>query len=467
MVRVFSFLRMRPTSRGMQHTLNIIGGGMAGSEAAWQAANAGLRVIIHEMRPKVATFAHRTGNLGEMVCSNSFRSDDHEQNAVGLLHWEMMQANGLIMQTAYKHRLPAGGALAVDRDPFAESVTAALKAHPNISVSYDEITALPQDGHWIIATGPLTSGALAEAIQKETGAEALAFFDAIAPIVYHDSVNMDVAWMQSRYDKGETIEEQTAYLNCPMTKAQYEAFIDALLEADKTEFKEGETAGYFDGCLPIEVMAERGRETLRFGPMKPVGLTNAHDPLNKPYAVVQLRRDNALGTLYNIVGFQTKMKYGAQKAVFKMIPGLEDAEFARLGGIHRNTFINSPTLLDDQMRLRSRPNIRFAGQITGVEGYVESAAMGLLAGRMAVAELTGQTLDPVPNTTAMGALVTHITGGAEAKTFQPMNVNFGLFPPLDGVKGGRRGRKDRYKGYTDRAKADWQAWLAPQAQAAE
>ena len=467
MVRVFSFLRMRPTSRGMQHTLNIIGGGMAGSEAAWQAANAGLRVIIHEMRPKVATFAHRTGNLGEMVCSNSFRSDDHEQNAVGLLHWEMMQANGLIMQTAYKHRLPAGGALAVDRDPFAESVTAALKAHPNISVSYDEITALPEDGHWIIATGPLTSGALAEAIQKETGSEALAFFDAIAPIVYHDSVNMDVAWMQSRYDKGETIEEQTAYLNCPMTKVQYEAFIDALLEADKTEFKKGETAGYFDGCLPIEVMAERGRETLRFGPMKPVGLTNAHDPLNKPYAVVQLRRDNALGTLYNIVGFQTKMKYGAQKAVFSMIPGLEDAEFARLGGIHRNTFINSPTLLDDQMRLRSRPNIRFAGQITGVEGYVESAAMGLLAGRMAVAELTGQTLDPVPNTTAMGALVTHITGGAEAKTFQPMNVNFGLFPPLDGVKAGRRGRKDRYKGYTDRAKADWQTWLAPKAQAAE
>ena len=443
----------------MQHTLNIIGGGMAGSEAAWQAAHAGLKVVIHEMRPKVETFAHRTGNLGEMVCSNSFRSDDHEQNAVGLLHWEMMQANGLIMQTAYQHRLPAGGALAVDRDPFAESVTAALKAHPNISVSYEEVTELPKEGHWIIATGPLTSGALAEAIQKETGAEALAFFDAIAPIVYHDSINMDVAWMQSRYDKGETVEEQTAYLNCPMTKAQYEAFIDALLAAEKTEFKEGETAGYFDGCLPIEVMAERGRETLRFGPMKPVGLTNANDPANKPYAVVQLRRDNALGTLFNIVGFQTKMKYGAQKDVFKLIPGLEEAEFARLGGIHRNTFINSPTLLDPEMRLRSRPNIRFAGQITGVEGYVESAAMGLLAGRMAVAELTGQTLAPVPHTTAMGALVTHITGGAEAKTFQPMNVNFGLFPPLDGVKSGRRGRKDRYKAYTDRAKADWQAWL--------
>jgi methylenetetrahydrofolate--tRNA-(uracil-5-)-methyltransferase len=443
----------------MQNTLNIIGGGMAGSEAAWQAANAGLKVVIHEMRPKVETFAHRTGNLGEMVCSNSFRSDDHEQNAVGLLHWEMMQANGLIMQTAYKHRLPAGGALAVDRDPFAESVTAALVAHPNISVSYEEITEIPKDGHWIIATGPLTSGALAEAIKAETGAEALAFFDAIAPIVYHDSINMDVAWMQSRYDKGETEDERTAYLNCPMNKDQYEAFIDALLAADKAEFKEGETAGYFDGCLPIEVMAERGRETLRFGPMKPVGLTNAHDPATKAYAVVQLRRDNALGTLYNIVGFQTKMKYGAQKDVFKTIPALENAEFARLGGIHRNTFINSPTLLDDQMRLRSRTNIRFAGQITGVEGYVESAAMGLLAGRMAVAEMTGQTLDPVPNTTAMGALVTHITGGAEAKTFQPMNVNFGLFPPLDGVKSGRRGRKDRYKAYTDRAKLDWQAWL--------
>ncbi|MEY2960294.1 MAG: hypothetical protein RLZ60_124, partial [Pseudomonadota bacterium] len=336
----------------MTQTLHIIGGGMAGSEAAWQAANAGLQVVIHEMRPKVETFAHRTGNLAEMVCSNSFRSDDHEQNAVGLLHWEMRQAGGIIMEMAAKHRLPAGGALAVDRDPFAESVTAALMAHPNISVSYEEITELPSDGHWIIATGPLTSEGLGKAIQAETGAEALAFFDAIAPIVYFESVNMDVAWMQSRYDKGETEEERTAYLNCPMTKDQYEAFIDALLAADKTEFHEGETAGYFDGCLPIEVMAERGRETLRFGPMKPVGLTNANDPDNKPYAVVQLRRDNALGTLYNIVGFQTKMKYGAQKDVFTMIPGLENAEFARLGGIHRNTFINSPTLLDAEMRLK-------------------------------------------------------------------------------------------------------------------
>ena len=440
-------------------TLNIIGGGMAGSEAAWQAANAGINVIIHEMRPKVGTFAHRTGNLGEMVCSNSFRSDDDEQNAVGLLHWEMMEANGLIMQTAHKHRLPAGGALAVDRDPFAESITAALTSHPNITISYDEIDRLPEDGHWIIATGPLTSSALADSISKETGVDALAFFDAIAPIVYAESVDMDVAWMQSRYDKGETEAEQTAYLNCPMNKDQYEAFIDALLAAEKTEFKEGETAGYFDGCLPIEVMAERGRETLRFGPMKPVGLTNAHDPQTKAYAVVQLRRDNALGTLFNIVGFQTKMKYGAQKSVFNMIPGLHNAEFARLGGIHRNTFINSPTLLDDEMRLRSQPHIRFAGQITGVEGYVESAAMGLLAGRMAVAEIMGATLPPVPNTTAMGALVSHITGGAVAKTFQPMNVNFGLFPPLDGMRSGRRGRKERYKGYTDRAKIDWQAWL--------
>lgn len=444
----------------MTDILNIIGGGMAGSEAAWQAANAGLKVVIHEMRPKMKTFAHRTGFLGEMVCSNSFRSDDDEQNAVGLLHWEMRAANGLIMATAEKHRLPAGGALAVDRDPFAESITAALTSHPNISVSYEEITELPTSGHWIIATGPLTSGALAEAIAAETGAESLAFFDAIAPIVYHDSINMDIAWMQSRYDKGETIEEQTAYLNCPMNKEQYEAFIDALLAADKTEFKEGETAGYFDGCLPIEVMAERGRETLRFGPMKPVGLTNAHDPETKAYAVVQLRRDNALGTLYNIVGFQTKMKYGAQKDVFKQIPALENAEFARLGGIHRNSFINSPTLLDNQMRLKSKPHIRFAGQITGVEGYVESAAMGLLAGRMAVAEIMGKPVPEVPDTTAMGALVTHITGGADAKTFQPMNVNFGLFPPLEGMKAGRRGRKDRYKGYTDRAKIDWQGWLA-------
>ncbi|MEQ3708541.1 MAG: methylenetetrahydrofolate--tRNA-(uracil(54)-C(5))-methyltransferase (FADH(2)-oxidizing) TrmFO [Tateyamaria sp.] len=450
----------------MTDELHIVGGGMAGSEAAWQAANMGVSVVIHEMRPKVGTFAHQTGLLGEMVCSNSFRSDDSEQNAVGLLHWEMRAANGLIMATADQHRLPAGGALAVDRDPFAQSVTDALTAHPNISVEYGEITELPATGNWIFATGPLTSTALGQAIAQETGGEALAFFDAIAPIVYFDSIDMSKAWMQSRYDKGETEEERTAYLNCPMDRDQYEAFIDALLSADKTEFKEGETAGYFDGCLPIEVMAERGRETLRFGPMKPVGLTNPHAPDVKSHAVVQLRRDNKLGTLYNIVGFQTKMKYGAQTDVFKCIPGLENAKFARLGGIHRNTFLNSPTLLSADMRLKSRPNIRFAGQITGVEGYVESAAMGLLAGRMAATEILGGALDIPPNTTAMGALITHITGGAEAKTFQPMNVNFGLFPPVEGLKGGRRGRKDRYKAYTDRAKADWQNWLAPQSQAA-
>ena len=438
--------------------LHIIGGGMAGSEAAWQAAQAGIPVVLHEMRPSVGTFAHRTGDFAEMVCSNSFRSDDDERNAVGLLHWEMQAAGGLIMETARRHRLPAGGALAVDRDAFSASVTERLRAHPLISFDPGEIRELPRDGHWIIATGPLTSGALAEAIRAETGADSLAFFDAIAPIVYAESVDMSVAWRQSRYDKGETEEEQKAYLNCPMTKPQYEAFIDALLAAEKTEFHEGETAGYFDGCLPIEVMAERGRETLRFGPMKPVGLTNAHDPDTKAYAVVQLRRDNALGTLYNIVGFQTKMKYGAQTTVLKMIPGLENASFARLGGIHRNTFINSPTLLDNQMRLKSRPSVRFAGQITGVEGYVESAAMGLLAGRMAAAEIKGEDLGPPPADTAMGALITHITGGAEAKTFQPMNVNFGLFPPID-AKGGRRRRKDRYKAYTDRAKVAFTQWL--------
>ncbi|WP_039017667.1 methylenetetrahydrofolate--tRNA-(uracil(54)-C(5))-methyltransferase (FADH(2)-oxidizing) TrmFO [Halocynthiibacter namhaensis] len=443
----------------MENTLHIIGGGLAGSEAAFQAAEAGVQVILHEMRPKVETFAHQSGDFAEMVCSNSFRSDDSEQNAVGLLHWEMREANGLIMRMAGEHRLPAGGALAVDREAFARGVSEVIRNHPNITIEEGEITELPTDGNWIIATGPLTSGALGESIARETGAESLAFFDAIAPIVYFDSVNMDVAWMQSRYDKGATEEEQKAYLNCPMTKDQYEGFIDALLEADKAEFHEGETAKYFDGCLPIEVMAERGRETLRFGPMKPVGLTNEHDPENKAYAVVQLRRDNTLGTLYNIVGFQTKMKYGAQQDVFRMIPGLEDASFARLGGIHRNTFMNSPTLLDDQMRLKSRPNLRFAGQITGVEGYVESAAMGLLAGRLAAAEIQGKTLETPPLNSAMGALIHHITGGADAKTFQPMNVNFGLFQPVDGLKGGRRGRKDRYKAYTDRAKEAWSAWL--------
>jgi len=441
--------------------VHIIGAGLAGSEAAWQIAEAGVDVVLHEMRPHVATFAHRSGDFAEMVCSNSFRSDDDVMNAVGQLHWEMRAAGGLILQAATAHRLPAGGALAVDREAFAATVTARLRAHPRVRVVEGEVSALPDTGRWIIATGPLTSGALAAAIAAETGAEALAFFDAIAPIVHAETIDMGVAWRQSRYDKGETEDERTAYINCPMTREDYEAFVDALLAADKTEFREGETAGYFDGCLPIEVMAERGRETLRFGPMKPVGLTNPHTPGVKPHAVVQLRRDNALGTLYNIVGFQTKMKYGAQTAVFRMIPGLRDVAFARLGGIHRNTFINAPRLLDGQMRLRSRPHIRFAGQITGVEGYVESAAMGLLAGRLAAAEAQGRDLPLPPPATATGALLAHITGGAEAATFQPMNVNFGLFPPVE-ARAGRRGRKDRYPAYTGRAKTLWQEWLAAQ-----
>ena len=432
---------------------------MAGCEAAWQAANMGIQVTLYEMRPKVKTFAHQTEKLGEMVCSNSFRSNDHEQNAVGLLHWEMMRANGLVISTAYEHKLPAGGALAVDRDEFANSITNKLKSHPNIKISYEEVTSLPNVGKWIVATGPLTSSKLANSIVEFTGTEALAFFDAIAPIVYFDSIDMSKAWMQSRYDKGETEEERTAYLNCPMTKEQYYKFIDALLAAEKTEFKEGETANYFNGCLPVEVMAERGLETLRFGPMKPVGLTNPHSE-EKPYAVVQLRRDNALGTLYNIVGFQTKMKYGAQKEVLRMVPGLEKAEFARLGGIHRNSFINSPTLLDNQLRFKPRSNIRFAGQITGVEGYVESASIGLLAGRFASLEIFNKSIPEVPINTAIGSLVNHITGGAHAKTFQPMNVNFGLFPAIEGLKSGRKGRSDRYRAYTERAKKSWSDWLS-------
>mgnify|MGYP001289785114 FL=1 len=432
---------------------------MAGCEAAWQAANMGIQVTLYEMRPKVKTFAHQTEKLGEMVCSNSFRSNDHEQNAVGLLHWEMMRANGLVISTAYEHKLPAGGALAVDRDEFANSITNKLKSHPNIKISYEEVTSLPNEGKWIVATGPLTSSKLANSIVEFTGTEALAFFDAIAPIVYFDSIDMSKAWMQSRYDKGETEEERTAYLNCPMTKEQYYKFIDALLAAEKTEFKEGETANYFNGCLPVEVMAERGIETLRFGPMKPVGLTNPHSE-EKPYAVVQLRRDNALGTLYNIVGFQTKMKYGAQKEVLRMVPGLEKAEFARLGGIHRNSFINSPTLLDNQLRFKPRSNIRFAGQITGVEGYVESASIGLLAGRFASLEIFNKSIPEVPINTAIGSLVNHITGGAHAKTFQPMNVNFGLFPAIEGLKSGRKGRSDRYRAYTERAKKSWSDWLS-------
>ncbi len=442
--------------------IHIIGGGMAGSEAAWQIAQMGVPAIIHEMRPNVETFAHQTQNLAELVCSNSVRSDDDEANAVGLLHWEMRQAGGLVMEMGDANSVPAGSALAVDREAFSEAVTARLEAHPLVTIERGEIAGIPHED-WdsvIIATGPLTSVALAEAVRDLTDESSLSFFDAIAPIIYAESINMDKAWLQSRYDKGDTEEERTAYINCPMDEAQYNAFIDALLAADKTEFKDWEKdTPYFDGCLPIEVMAERGRETLRFGPMKPVGLTNPHQPQIKAHAVVQLRRDNALGTLYNIVGFQTKMKYGAQAEVFKIIPGLERAEFARLGGIHRNTFINSPLLLDDQMRLKAMPRLRFAGQITGVEGYVESTAMGLLAGRMAAHERLGTSITAPPNTTAMGALISHITGGAAAKTFQPMNVNFGLFPLVDGVKGGRRNRPARYKAYTDRAKADWNAWL--------
>ncbi len=435
---------------------------MAGSEAAWHIANAGIPVILHEMRPTVKTFAHQSENLAELVCSNSFRSDDDTANAVGLLHWEMREAGSIIMEMGTQHSVPAGSALAVDRDAFSQAVTDKLLAHPMITLERGEVTGLPPTswGQTIIATGPLTSHSMAEAVLAETDETALAFFDAIAPIVYAESVDMKQAWFQSRYDKGETFEEQTAYLNCPMDEAQYNAFIDTLLASEKTEFKEWEQdTAYFEGCLPIEVMAERGRETLRWGPMKPVGLTNPHQPDVKAHAVVQLRRDNALGTLFNIVGFQTKMKYGEQARVLSMIPGLENAEFARLGGIHRNTFINSPRLLDDQMRLKSRPDIRFAGQITGVEGYVESAAMGLLAGIFAVAQVRGENKLSPPNTTAMGALVSHITGGATAKTFQPMNVNFGLFPPVDNVKGGRRNRKDRYLAYTDRAKVDWISWL--------
>ena len=435
---------------------------MAGSEAAWQLASAGVPVILHEMRPVVGTFAHQTDGLAEMVCSNSFRSDDDAQNAVGLLHWEMRSAGGLVIGAADRHALPAGGALAVDRGPFSADVTEQLEAHPLVTIDRAEVAGLPP-ADWrsvIVATGPLTSPALAGAIRELTDECALAFFDAIAPIVHFESIDLSKAWFQSRYDKGETEAERTAYLNCPMDRDQYESFIDALLAAEKTEFKDWERdTPYFEGCLPIEVMAERGRETLRFGPLKPVGLTNPHAPDRKPHAVVQLRRDNALGTLYNIVGFQTKMKHGAQTEVFRRIPGLENAAFARLGGIHRNTFLNSPRQLDATMRLKADPRLRFAGQVTGVEGYVESAAMGLLAGRLAAAEALGQPVRLTQPTTATGALLAHITGGADARSFQPMNVNFGLFPPLDAARGGRRGRKDRYRGYTDRAKADFTAWL--------
>lgn len=456
--------------------LHIIGGGMAGSEAAWQAAQAGVHVVLHEMRGVRGTDAHQTDQLAELVCSNSFRSDDKQTNAVGVLHEEMRRSGGLIINTADQHQVPAGSALAVDREAFAEAVTTALEQHPLITIVREEITGLPP-ADWdsvIIATGPLTSVALAEAIRRETGEDDLAFFDAIAPIVYFDSIDMDKAWRQSRYDKPGPHGDTAAYINCGMNEAQYNQFIDALISGDKTEFRDWEkNTPYFEGCLPIEVMAERGRETLRFGPMKPIGLTNPFQPDVKCHAIVQLRQDNALGSLWNMVGFQTKLKYGAQAEIFRMIPGLESAEFARLGGIHRNTFINSPRLLDAELRLKSMPRLRFAGQITGVEGYVESAAMGLLAGRFAAAELRGEAITPPPENTALGALIRHITGGhlAEGKTFQPMNINFGLFPPANPddvqtkdehgkrLRGKDKGRAKK-RAQAARALSDLDGWLA-------
>jgi methylenetetrahydrofolate--tRNA-(uracil-5-)-methyltransferase len=441
----------------MTRVVHVIGAGLAGSEAAWAAAERGARVILHEMRPAKMTEAHRTGNCAELVCSNSFRSDDKETNAVGLLHEEMRRAGSLIMAAADRNQVPAGGALAVDREAFSAAVTAALRQHPNISFEPGEIAGLPPAG-WdnvVIATGPLTSSSLASAIHALTGEDALAFFDAIAPIVHRDSIDFSIAWMQSRYNKSGPAAKELGgdgadYINCPMDKDQYAAFYAALMAAEKTEFKEWERATpYFEACLPIEVMAERGFDTLRFGPMKPVGLDDPRTG-RRPYAVVQLRQDNALGTLWNMVGFQTKLKYGAQAEVFRLIPGLQHAEFARLGGIHRNTFLNSPKLLDQQLRLRARPSLRFAGQITGVEGYLESAAIGLLAGRFAAGDAQGIAAPPPPRTTALGALLHHITeghlGGAKG-AFQPMNVNFGLFPEIEAPRTGADGRpvkgKDR------------------------
>ncbi len=419
--------------------IHVIGGGLAGSEAAWQAANAGVRVILHEMRPQRMTEAHRTDGLAELVCSNSFRSDDAANNAVGLLHAEMRRLSSLIMRAADANQVPAGGALAVDRDGFSAAVTKALSDHPLIELKRGEIEGLPPDD-WtnvIVATGPLTSESLARAIRELTDEKALAFFDAIAPIVHRDSIDMSTAWFQSRYDKIGPGGTGADYINCPMTKEQYDDFIAALLAGEKTDFKEWEASTpYFDGCLPIEVMAERGAETLRHGPMKPVGLTNPHHPTLKAYAIAQLRQDNKLGTLYNMVGFQTKLKYGAQQRIFRMIPGLENAEFARLGGLHRNTFLNSPKLLDEQLRLKASPRLRFAGQMTGCEGYVESASIGLIAGLYAAADARGLSLPSPPPTTALGSLLGHITGGhletidSGPRSFQPMNVNFGLFPPL-------------------------------------
>jgi methylenetetrahydrofolate--tRNA-(uracil-5-)-methyltransferase len=458
--------------------IHIIGGGLAGSEAAWQAANAGVPVVLHEMRPVRGTDAHKTDGLAELVCSNSFRSDDAQSNAVGLLHAEMRLAGSLIMQAADAHQVPAGGALAVDRDGFSQAVTARLEAHPHITIDRAEVDGLPPEdwGSTIIATGPLTSPALADAIARATGADALAFFDAIAPIVHTDSIDMDICWYQSRYDKVGPGGTGKDYINCPMDKAQYEAFVQALLDGAKTEFKQWEGTPYFDGCLPVEVMAERGPETLRYGPMKPMGLTNSHEPTIKPYAVVQLRQDNALGTLYNMVGFQTKLKHAEQVRVFRTIPGLENAEFARLGGLHRNTYINSPTLLDGTLRLKSLPRLRFAGQITGCEGYVESASIGLLAGRFAAAERQGRPLSPPPSTTAFGALLGHITGGHLSsdeepgkRSFQPMNVNFGLFPPIEVPRDAGKRLRGKEKtvakkhALSARALADFRLWLDGQA----
>jgi methylenetetrahydrofolate--tRNA-(uracil-5-)-methyltransferase len=460
--------------------IHIIGGGLAGSEAAWQAARAGQSVVLHEMRPVRATEAHATGGLAELVCSNSLRSDDAETNAVGLLHAEMRRCDSLILACADAHQVPAGGALAVDREGFSAAVTAALEAEPLVEIRREEIDAWPS-AEWdnvIVATGPLTSPALADAIRAKSGEESLAFFDAIAPIVHKDSIDFDIAWMQSRYDKAGPAGDTAAYVNCPMDKFQYDAFIAALIAGEKTEFKDWEKdTPYFEGCLPIEVMAERGPMTLAYGPMKPVGLLDPRKG-ERAYAVVQLRQDNALGTLYNIVGFQTKLKYAEQTRIFRMIPGLEKAEFARLGGIHRNTFLNSPKLLDAELRLKADPRLRFAGQVTGVEGYVESAAMGLLAGRFAAAEAQGVTLAMPPVTTALGALLNHITGGhlggavidaGNSSGFQPMNVNFGLFPPIGGID--KRGRpalrgNDRKKALSARALNDLAAWLG-QAEAAE
>ena len=461
----------------MTNPIHIIGGGLAGSEAAWQIAEAGVPVVLHEMRPVRMTDAHKTQGLAELVCSNSFRSDDSEMNAVGQIHWEMRQLGSLIMATADQHQVPAGSALAVDREGFSQAVTAKLEAHPKIRIEREEVQGLPPSD-WdsvIIATGPLTSPALADGIRGKTGADSLAFFDAIAPIVYRESIDMDKAWFQSRYDKAGPGGTGADYLNCPMSKDEYDAFLDALIAADKTEFKEWEAnTPYFNGCLPIEVMAERGRETLRFGPMKPVGLTNPHNPTVKAYAIVQLRQDNALGTLFNMVGFQTKLKYGAQADVLRMIPGLENAEFARLGGIHRNTYLDSPRLLDGSLRLKSEPRLRFAGQITGCEGYVESAAVGLMAGRFAAAERLGNAHSMPPSTSAMGSLLNHITGGhlsaidAGPPSFQPMNINFGLFPPMDigttDINGKRLKGTDKAaakkRALTTRAKADMVDWIS-------